>query len=186
MSVRRGIPVIAGVLIATSCSGGSPLPDDPPDESEGVSRTTAKASPPSLTREVPRGQRQELGKLSGQQLCELVKAEDLRELAFEVEPGTPHELTSQPPAQGCLFEAPQGVRSIMLGAQPSGYGDLGRDEVELGETRGSETLYANDCTVFVEVENATLQVVVTVAEADSDQCEMAESIAQYTLPALAQ
>ncbi|QGK71643.1 DUF3558 domain-containing protein [Allosaccharopolyspora coralli] len=180
--------VAAGALalgVLAGCSGQEPAPEQPPTPSTETSeQPTLESVEPSITREIPQEQRQRLARLPSERLCELVTPDELGQLAFPVQRGQPREVGFDPTLRGCSFEAQGGARAVLLGAQPAGYGSLGDTEVDLGGTRGTQTLHVNDCTVFADVEDATLQVVVTAPEAGSDQCEAAQGIAQYTLAAL--
>lgn len=167
------------------CTGREPAPEQPPTPSESTSEEpTLESVEPSITRQVPQERRQRLAQLPGERLCELVTPDELGQLAFPVQAGQPREVGFDPTLRGCSYEAQGGARGVLVGVQPPGYGNLGDTEVDLGGVRGTKTLHVNDCTVFADVREATLQVVVTAPDAGSDQCDAAQGIAQYTLAAL--
>lgn len=173
---------VVGAGFAAGCGpdGRSTVPNPVP--SLTTSSSASQAATPSISREVPQDQRRELPALGAADLCAAVTPEDLAQLAYPVQPGQPAET---PPAKGCTFHAASGMRSLLVAAQPEGYGDIGRDEIELGDLRGSQTAHANDCTVYAPVRGGTLQVSAKAAEADSNQCEQAQEVAQFVLPGLA-
>ncbi|GAA2329777.1 hypothetical protein GCM10009854_00690 [Saccharopolyspora halophila] len=184
--VGVAVPVI-GLLAGlgmTGCTGQVPGAGAPPSGATTTEEgTTTATATPSLTREVPPQQRERLGDLSGQRICGLISPGELEELAFAVAPGRPRQ-AGEPPVRGCEFAAPEGSRSVVLGAQPEGYGTLGTTEVELGRVAGTQELRAADCTVFVPVRGATLQVSVATGQADDETCQNAAEIADYLLPGL--
>ena len=145
-------------------------------------REEPAAVTPSISRDVPPPERPRLGDLPAAGLCDLLSPEELEKLAFHVEPGEPSDT---PPARGCTFHALNGVRSVLVAAQPPGYEAVGEDQVNLGPVPATETMHANDCTLFVGVRDATLQVTATAGDADSDQCEQAQAVGQYLLPLIA-
>ena len=175
------VPAALVVVLAACTSGGSlPLPSSAPQTS-GSDESEPESVTPSITREVPPELRVRLADASAERLCGLVGVDELGQLAYPVRRGVPREIGLEPPVRGCQFAADTGVRSILIGTQPEGYAGLGQDEVRLGELPGTETLRANDCTVFAGVPGATLQVTARAAEADSDECETAQGVAQYVL-----
>ncbi len=180
--------MFAGVLALgalAGCTGQEPAPEPTPTSPERTSEEpTLESVEPSITREVPQEQRQRLARLPSERLCELVTPDELGQLAFPVQAGQLREVGFDPTLRGCSYEAQGGTRAVLVGVQPPGYGNLGDTEVDLGGMRGTKTLHVNDCTVFSDVQEATLQVVVTAPEADSDQCDAAQGIAQYTLATL--
>lgn len=180
--MRRGI-FLAVVLLLAGCGTGDQSSGQQ-GQSERSTETSTESVVPSITREVPPEQRRRLAGLSAEQLCALVSPNELGQLAFTVTEGRPREIGFDRPSKGCGFAASSGTGSILIGSQPSDYGELGTDDVQLGPVRGTKTLSASNCSVYSEISGAILQVTVTVPEADSDQCEMAESIAQYVIPAL--
>lgn len=183
--VRRGVPATLLLLLVAGCSSGEPPVDLPGDETGASTEPSRKpAADPSITREVPPDEREQLRTLSAERLCDLVTPEELGKLAFPVERGEPRDIGGDPPVRGCSYGAPDTVNTILLGTQPAGYWKLGQDEIDLNGVTGTETLHANDCTVYAPVTGGTLQVVVREPEADTEQCEAAESVAQYTLAAL--
>lgn len=187
MPVRRWSWVAGAALLAT-VAGCAPEQSPPAAESSTPSASAEESATgsaePSITRDIPPERREHLGALSGDQICLLVEPADLESLAFAVLAGRPREIGFDPPVRGCRFDADSGNRSVLIGAQREGFTDLGRDVVELGTSTGTKTLRASDCTVYAGVAGATLQVSVTAAEADSDDCGTAERVAEYVLPAL--
>lgn len=186
VSSARGTSVWAVALVAAlaACTpGGEPVvPSAEPSES---GESAPESVDPSIAREVPPEQRKPLARIPLDELCGLISAEELAQLgAAELEPGQPREIGFEPPARGCTYSAPTGAREVLVGAQRAGLGELGQTEVQLGPVRGTQTRHVNDCTVFADVEGATLQVTVREAEADSEQCDAAQAIAQYVLPAV--
>lgn len=181
--VLRGVAVLTAVLAVAGCSGEqqSTPTSTPPATSSGESTESVA---PSVTREVPPEQQQKLADLKADQLCGLVSPEDLAKLAFPVEPGRPREAGVAPPIRGCTFAGRNGVRSILIGSQPEGYGEAGVKAVNLGGIRGTKVLHANDCTVLTGVFGGTLQVVVSATEADSDDCDTAQSVTRYLVAGL--
>lgn len=215
------IALSAGVLGVSACA---PDGQGAPPEAQPPTSAPPTSTAPSTTREVPPQQRVRLGDLSPGQLCGLLSPEDVAALAFPVSDGQPREVGVDPRIPGCLFDADaEEERSVLLGAQPRGFAELGAEEVELdedadadedadvdetdtgdtsmttepGETGTdetsdvpdpgravSQTLRANGCTVYAAAGGATLQVAVTTAEADSEQCDTAQAVARYVLPAL--
>lgn len=172
---------LVGLGFAAGCTSGGPGPVPSVTPSLTTSSSASQAATPSISRDVPPDQRRSLGALGAADLCASVTPDELGRLAYPVQPGQPSE---EPPARGCTFHAGAGTRSILVAAQPDGYGEVGRDEIALGGVRGTQTTHANDCTVYAPVQGATLQVTATAAEADSNQCEQAQSVAQYVLPGL--
>ncbi|MER7012317.1 DUF3558 family protein [Saccharopolyspora sp. NPDC000359] len=181
----RWAAAVALLTAVSGCAAEQSPPAGTPSTSETASEEPdTESAEPSITRDIPPEQRAHLAELSGEQICQLADPADLEALAFAVEPGRPRELGFDPPVRGCEFHAQSGGRSVLVGAQRDGFAELGRDEVELDAGRGSRTLRASDCTVYAGVAGATLQVSVTAAEADSDDCGVAERITEYVLPAL--
>ncbi len=183
LALSSAAMTLVGVGAVAGCTGGD----------EGATPTTAaptttysssssQAVTPSISRDLPTPERQRLGDLPAAGLCDLVSPEEMERLAFRVEPGQPSET---PPARGCTFHAPNGVRSVLVAVQPPGYEEVGEDRVNLGPIPATETMHANDCTLFVGVRDATLQITATAGEADSDQCEQAQAVGQYVLPVIA-
>ncbi len=176
---------LAGIGVLAGCTpGGAPAG---PTTSASTPGSTGESTPdsvtPSITRELPPEQRRELARIPTDQLCGLLNPQEIEELVeHPVKPGTGREIASV--ARGCTFEAPTGVRSVLIGVQQPGYGQLGTENVQLGPVPGTKQLHANDCTVYADVAGATLQIGVSAAEADSDQCDSAQAVAQYVLPAL--
>lgn len=150
----------------------------------GAPETTTKSVQPSITRTLPPGQRQQLAAIPPDRLCDLVSVNDLGKLAFPVTAGSVEDLGGQPPVRGCRYDQAGGQRSVLIGVQPLGYGQLGPVQVVLGSVRGTLTQHANDCTVLADVEGATLQVVVAGNGTESSQCDQAQGVAQYALAAL--
>lgn len=183
-TLRCSLVLFSAAMSAVACSPGAPSqPTSQPSVSS--SSTSPESAVPSMTRQVPPEQRQNLADLPADRMCELISPEDLGKLAFPVQPGHPREAGPALPARGCVFEARNGVRSVVIGAQPADYGELGVKDVDLGGVHGTKVLHANDCTVLAGVMGSTLQVVVTASEASSDQCDTAQSVAQYVVSALA-
>lgn len=189
MSVRSSRPygtaVLSAVLVSAlgACTSGE-TPTAPSTQPSETESSTPESVTPSITRDLPPEQRQSLAEVPQDGLCRLVSADELTRLGMQVEAGAPRQIGFDPPSRGCTYEARTGVRSVLIGVQPAGFGGLGRTEVALGPVRGTQTLHVNDCTVFAEVAGATLQVTVRAGEADSDQCDTAQAIAQYVLPAV--
>ncbi len=125
-----------------------------------------------------------LGDLSPDRLCGLVAPAAMERLAFAVEPGEPREISFDPPVRGCLFEAVGTPRSVLISAQPEGFGTVGWTEVDMGRVPASKTRHANDCTVYAGVAGATLQVTVTATRVEAQRCENAEDVTGYVLEAL--
>ncbi|MER7077673.1 Protein of unknown function [Saccharopolyspora kobensis] len=176
---------VAMLAVVTGCTAEqSPPAAEPSTPSTSAEESATESAEPSITRNIPPERREHLAALTGEQICLLVEPADLESLAFAVLSGRPRELDFDPPVRGCRFDAESGARSVLIGAQREGFADLGRDEVELGARAGTRTLRAGDCTVYAGVAGATLQVSVTAAEADSDDCGTAERVAEYVLPAL--
>lgn len=172
---------LVGAGFAAGCGHGGPSPVPNPVPSLTTSSSISQAPTPSISRDVPPDQRRELPVLSAADLCAALTPDDLAQLAYPVQPGQPSET---PPAKGCTFHAASGTRSVLVAAQPDGYGDLGREPIQLGDVAGSQTAHVNDCTVYAPVKGGTLQVSAAAPEADSNQCEQAEEVAQYVLPGL--
>ncbi|MBB5154657.1 DUF3558 family protein [Saccharopolyspora phatthalungensis] len=188
MSVRRW-GWLFGVALLGMVSGCTPGAQAPPAAAPTTRTSTAEESAPespapSITRKVPPEQRKKLAELPADQLCGLVDPGELSALAFPVDAGKSREIGFDPQVRGCSFEARNGKRSVLIGAQPEGFAMLGRDEVNLGTVRGTQTMHASDCTVFAGVAGATLQISVTAGEADTDQCAKAQLVTQYVLAAL--
>ncbi|MBF6507998.1 DUF3558 family protein [Nocardia farcinica] len=187
MPVRswRWAAAVALLTAVTGCAPEQSPPAGTPSTSEtSTAESSTESAEPSITRNIPPEQRAHLAELSGEQICRLADPADLEALAFAVEPGRPRELGFDPPVRGCEFDARSGGRSVLIGAQREGFAELGRDEVELGAARGTRTLRASDCTIYAGAAGATLQISVTAAEADSDDCGAAKRVAEYVLPAL--
>lgn len=180
--------LISAVLVSaglSGCTAAEPVVPGPPSAQPSTSEeSTATSTVPSISREVPPEQRRMLGSLSAEELCGLVRPEEIGALAFDVEPGRPREVGIQPPVRGCGFPALSGNREVLVGAQPAGFADLGTDEVELGAVRGTRVLRTGDCTVYAPVAGATLQISVITGETDTDQCGTASDIAQYVMAAV--
>lgn len=187
---RRGRTVFAlsslaitlvGLGVAAGCTsdGQTPAPSVMPSLTS--SSSASQAATPSVSRDVAPDQRRAMTTMSAADLCGTVSPDDLAKLAYPVQPGQPSETQ---PARGCTFSADGGTRSILVAAQPDGYGQVGEEEIAFGDVHGTQTAHANDCTVYVPVLGATLQITATAAEADSNQCEQAQSVAQYVLPGL--
>ncbi|MDR7302380.1 DUF3558 domain-containing protein [Haloactinomyces albus] len=183
---RIAFPMAAlmGLGVLSGCAGGAP--SAPPPDGGPAPSTTQETGPvpPSIARDVPAEKRTRLGALSSEQLCGLVTPEVLGRLAFPVQAGQPREVDADPPVRGCSFAADSGDRSVLISAQPEGFVEVGVDEVDLGELRGSRTLHGTDCTVFAGVSGATLQVSVTAADAGSEQCDTAAAVAGYVAEGL--
>ncbi|MCI2417025.1 DUF3558 family protein [Saccharopolyspora sp. K220] len=181
--------MLSAVALLGMASGCTPGEQAPPAAAPTTQPTTTEESAtesaaPSISRNVPLEQRKRLAELPADQVCGLVDLDELGALAFPVRSGEPQEVGFDPPVRGCRFQARTGGRSVLIGAQPEGFATLGRDEVQLGAVRGTQTMHASDCTVFAGVSGATLQVSVTAGEADTDQCEKAQLITQYVLAAV--
>jgi hypothetical protein len=172
--------------VVSGCTSGEQAPPAaaPSTQSSTTEQTTPETAAPSITRTVPPEQRKRLADLSAEQMCGLVAPDELGVLAFGVESGHPREIGFDPPLRGCSFEARSGGRSVLIGAQPEGFATLGREEVDLGTARGTQTLHAGDCTVFTGVAGATLQISVMTGETDAEQCEKAQLITKYVLAAV--
>ncbi|WP_229680223.1 DUF3558 family protein [Saccharopolyspora thermophila] len=186
MRRQAGLSAIALVGVVAGCTAGESGPPTVPPaaQTSTTEEVTSSAAAPSLTRTVSPEQRRRLADLTPEQVCGLVDVGDLSALAFPVDSGHPREVGFA--VRGCSFQARSGERSVVIGAQPEGYGTLGREEVDLGPVRGSQTLHASDCTVFVPVAGATLQVSVTAGETSAEQCQTAQHVAQYVLAAVVQ
>lgn len=190
--VRRSrLPAVLLLGLVTVCAVSACTPNEPPQAVAPPTPTSTTeesapetAPPPSVTREVPPEQRKRLAELAPDQLCALVSPDELSRLAFPVEAGKAREIGFDPPVRGCDFESRNGGRSVLIGAQPEGFATLGREEVQLGEVRGTRTMHAGECSVFAGVAGATLQVSVSSGESDTDQCEKAGQVARYVLPAV--
>ena len=181
---RVGAALLLAGLGVSGCSTDVPGIDAPPSGTTTTDEdTTTTSATPSLTREVPPEQRQRLAELPADRICGLIAPADLETLAFEVDPGQPRQ-AGEPPVQGCEFPGRAGGRSIVVGAQPAGFDELGSTEVELGRGAGTQELRAGDCTVYAPVSGATLQVSVTTGEADEETCQNASGIAEYLLSGL--
>ncbi|MEB3370328.1 DUF3558 family protein [Saccharopolyspora mangrovi] len=180
--------LISAVLVSaglSGCTAAEQVAPAPPSAQPSTSEeSTATSTVPSISREVPPEQRRTLGSLSAQDLCGLVRPDELAALAFEVEPGQPREVGIEPPVRGCGFPARTDGREVLVGAQAPGFADLGTEEVELGAVRGTQVLRTSDCTVYAPVAGATLQVSVISGDTDSDSCRTASDVAQYLLPGL--
>lgn len=181
--------LISAVLVSaglSGCTAAEPVVPGPPSAQPSTSEeSTATSTVPSISREVPPEQRRMLGSLSAQDLCGLVRPDELAALAsFDVEPGQPREVGIEPPVRGCGFPARGDGREVLVGAQAPGFADLGTEEVELGAVRGTRVLRTSDCTVYAPVAGATLQVSVISGDTDSDSCRAASDVAQYLLPGL--
>ncbi|WP_243790221.1 DUF3558 family protein [Saccharopolyspora gloriosae] len=177
------VPALAVVLAGCTSGGPPPAPSSTPTTS-GSDQAEPETVTPSITREVPPERRQDLAGASAEQLCGLINVDELGRFGYAVRPGVAREIGFDPPVRGCRFEAQSGVRSILIASQPQEYAGLGEDEVRLGEVPGTKTLRANECSVFAGVGRGTLQVTVQSAEADSDECDAAQGIAQYVLSAV--
>lgn len=180
--------LISAVLSSAALAGCTAVqqvvPSPPSSQPSTSEESTATSTAPSITREVPPEQRRMLGSMSAQELCGLVRPDEIAALAFEVEPGRAREVGIQPPVRGCGFPDRSGGREVLIGAQAPGFADLGTEEVELGTVRGTQVLRADGCTVYAPVAGATLQIVVIADQADTDQCRIASDVAQYVLPAV--
>lgn len=178
--------LLVGVVLAsaglTSCTAVQEVVPGPPSAQPSTSEESAETSTaPSITREVPPEQRRMLGALPAEDLCGLIRPEEIATMAFDVEPGVPREVGIEPPVRGCGFHARSGNREVLVGAQPAGFADLGTDEVELGAVRGTQVMRTGGCTVYAPVADATLQISVITGETDADQCTTASDIAQYAM-----
>nr|WP_246330664.1 DUF3558 family protein [Saccharopolyspora hordei] len=173
------------MVVVAGCSSEQPQPAEVPSTSATSAEESATESEaPSMTREVPPEQRVRLAELSAEQLCGLLTPADLEALAFPAEAGQPREIDPDPPTRGCRYDAVSGGRSVLVAAQRAGFAELGREEVDLGGAPATRTLRASDCTVYVAVTDATLQVSVAAAETDVDDCRTAERVAAHVVPAL--
>ncbi|MEV5543252.1 DUF3558 family protein [Saccharopolyspora shandongensis] len=180
------LSAVALLGVVAGCTSGEQAPPTaaPSTPTTSAEESATESASPSITRKVPPEQQKRLADLPADQLCGLAEREELSALAFPVERGEFREIGFDPPVRGCTFQASSGGRSVLIGAQPEGFATLGREEVELGSVRGTRTMRASDCTVFAGVAGATLQVSVTAGEASTDQCEKAELVAEYVLPAV--
>ncbi|QUH05270.1 DUF3558 family protein [Saccharopolyspora erythraea] len=176
---------VLGLAVAGCAPGGAPGAPSQPPAATTSEETSSESVTPSITRDLPPEQRRPLTAIPTNELCGLVSPDELARLAFPVEPGTAREVGFDPPARGCSYQARTGDQSVLVAAQPEGYAELGTTPVNLGSAQGTQALHANDCTVFVPLPGATLQIVVGAGEADADQCDTAQSVAQYVLGALA-
>jgi hypothetical protein len=170
--------------LVAGCSSGGQTPTattTAPSSSDQTSESTAKSVTPSITRDVPPPQRQQLAVIPPDRLCDLASPDDLGRLAFPVQPGRVRDLGGQPPVRGCVYDGRGSTRSVLIGVQPQGLGQLGPTQVALGSSDGTEVQHVNDCTVLATAAGATLQVVVAGGGTDSSQCDMAQGIAQYVL-----
>jgi hypothetical protein len=181
---RVGVALLLAGLAVSGCTAQMPGADVSPSGAATTEQgTTTASATPSMTREVPPEQRQRLGGMPADRICGLIAPTDLEKLAFGVEPGQPRQ-SGEPPVLGCEFAGRSGKRSIVVGAQPEGFAELGTTEVELGRVAGTQELRAGDCTVYAPVRGATLQVSVTTGEADEETCQNAAGIAEYLLSGL--
>ncbi|NYH78681.1 hypothetical protein FHR84_002006 [Actinopolyspora biskrensis] len=182
---RRGsadpkrVSLCAGVLLVTlaGCSGGG----SPADGAGSSSEASPSSSGVSTTREVPEKERERLGELSAERLCELVGPAELGRFAFPVESGSSEEVSFDPPVRGCRFPGREGERSVLVAAQPDGYHEIGSEEVTSLPVTASRTSHANDCTVYSDVAGTTLQVTVAVPEAGPEQCDTAAEVSRRVL-----
>ncbi|WP_017976909.1 hypothetical protein [Actinopolyspora halophila] len=177
------VSLCAGVLLITlvGCSGG----DSATNGAGNSSETSPGSSGVSPTREVPEKERERLGKLSAERLCELVGPDELGRSAFPVESGSSEEVSFDPPVRGCRFPERQGERSVLIAAQPDGYHEVGPEAVTSLPVTASSASHANDCTVYSDVAGATLQVTVVAPEADSEQCDTSTEVSRRVLRPLA-
>lgn len=194
-----------GVLGLSACTtadpSGPPSTEQPPPSSSGSPSTTPTPRP------VPPKDRVHLGALSAGESCDLLDRDTASQVAFPVEEGEPRNAGVDPQVPGCQFDGvdTDEQRSVLLGIQPAGFAELGREEVELDDSTSSatvtssatstspnadaqpeatRTLRANSCTVYVPAGEATLQVAVRAADADSEQCDTAEALTAHITPAL--
>lgn len=185
------VALLGSGLLAAGLSGcgsdGSEQPEPAPSGPPSTTTTShAESVTPSISRDVPPEERMQLAGVAGEDLCRLVSPHEIEELAFPVGTGRPRQVGSEPVIPGCVFEGSgQEGRSVLFGVQPAGFENLGREDVDLGGHPGSQRLNAGDCTVFSAVPGGVLQVSVSAAEADHDQCETGQSIAQYALAGIA-
>ena len=182
LALSSAATTLVGLGAVAGCTGREEPAAPTTAPTTSYSSSSSQAVTPSISRDVPPPERPRLGDLPAAGLCDLLSPEELEKLAFHVEPGEPSDT---PPARGCTFHALNGVRSVLVAAQPPGYEAVGEDQVNLGPVPATETMHANDCTLFVGVRDATLQVTATAGEADSDQCEQAQAVGQYLLPLIA-
>ncbi|GAB2757409.1 hypothetical protein GCM10027174_36910 [Salinifilum aidingensis] len=206
-SAGRAVAAVGAVALGlaawglAACSPGEP--EGPQEQQPSTSSAPPTSTAPSAPRHVPPQQRVRLSDLTAEDICGLVSPGKLAGLAFPVDRGTPRTAGTGPRVPGCEFPAPDGPRSVLLGAQPPGFADLGREEVELDELsaetstsaaptssaqeeppQATRTLRANSCTVYTPVADATLQVTLVQPESGTDQCELAEDVTTYLRPAL--
>lgn len=183
---RRGtVPAVLITMLIVSVVAGCTSQQPPAPERDNAEPTSPVPTPPSEPlRKVPPKQRITLLSLSPAEVCELISPETLAELAFPVEQGQPREVSAEPPVRGCVFESTDSDRAIVISAQPAGLGTIGRTELDIARTQASKILHANDCTVYVGVSGATLQVSVAAPRADDQECKKAEAIASYIVPEL--
>nr|WP_228046554.1 DUF3558 family protein [Saccharopolyspora sp. HNM0983] len=173
------------------CGADGPEQSAPAPSGEPSRTTTSDAESvtPSISRDVPPDERVRLSGIAPEELCRLVSPQEIEELAFAVGTGRPRQVGSDPVIPGCVFEdrseGRSEGRSVLIGVQPGGFQDLGREEVDLGGRPGTQRLSAGDCTVFSAVPGGVLQVSISAAEADHDECETGQAVAQYALAGVA-
>lgn len=180
----------SGLLAAglAGCGSDSAEPPEPAPSGGPSTSTTSdvESVTPSISREVPPEERMRLAGVAPEDLCRLVSPNEIEQLAFPVGTGRPRQVGADPVIPGCVFEdRGEEGRSVLIGVQPAGFENLGREHVDLGGRPGSQRLNAGDCTVFSPVPGGVLQVSVSAAEADHDQCDTGQSIAQYALAGVA-
>lgn len=187
MTALLGSGLLAAGLAGCGAEGpesAEPAPSGPPSTSTTTS--DVESVTPSISREVPPEERMRLAGAAPEELCRLVGPAEIEELAFPVGTGRPRQVASDPVIPGCVFEdLGEEGRSVLIGVQPAGFEELGREDVDLGGHPGSQRLNAGDCTVFSAVPGGVLQISVSAAEADHEQCETGQSIAQYALAGIA-
>ncbi|PRW63877.1 DUF3558 family protein [Actinopolyspora mortivallis] len=171
-----------GTLLLAGCGGGG----DTPTEETGTSSASSSVEPsPSSTREVPEEERRRLGRLSADELCELVERAEPEGLDFPVREGSPERLSSDARVRGCRFSDEEGERSLLVASQPEGLHDVGRSEVTELPVESSSSRHVDDCAVYSAVTGATLQVTVVDPEAGSGRCDTAVEISREVLRPLA-
>ncbi len=171
MTRRAGmLPVVgAAIVLASGCSV-----DGQPGQAPGA---PAGTSPPASASAA--------GDVTNRDFCALVTAGQLTGVAFPVKAGKPLAVGA---SRGCRFVASDGAGkpvpdSVMVSALPGPAAGAG-EPVEVDGVAGSEILTSTECTLLLEAQGGTLQILVARAGQGGRQCEIAQSVAAVVLDRL--
>ncbi|MGH3697198.1 MAG: DUF3558 family protein [Pseudonocardiaceae bacterium] len=166
---RAGLlPLVGAVIVLVSgCS--------PKDQSETSPGDTAGAASSASG----------AGDVTSTDFCALVSADQLTSVAFPVTAGRPLTIGT---ARACRFPASDGAGSpvpdsVMIGALPGRATGAG-EPVTVEGVAGSQKLTRTECTLLLEAEGGTLQILVARAGKGPQQCAIAESVAAVVLDRL--